>query len=331
MAGFPFPLFVYVLFYRERKRFLAPLEMTVAERSYSDLLALSIKKAAKPPPFSLYLKDLILMSDFLFIAFLLVAFFELAHDVVEVDARVFPHHKQVIEEVTGLVDDLFFVLMLVGDDDFRGFFADLLVDLVFAFALQVIGVRLILRMGAAVFDLCKKSMKDRKASCSFYIFPLCKVSEEAGGMIRMAGRAIGNDLHDEGVCIAVHEDLLYMLEVGRFFAFVPELLTASGEEPGLSRLDGFLQGLLIHISHHEDLAASGVLHNGRHKAFFIKGNVWYRYCIHVVCLSNVAVGDPGSGFCRYDRLPLFQKGDILTNAMPCGAFIDETPRIQTEP
>lgn len=35
-----------------------------------------------------------------------------------------------IEEVTGLVDDLFFVLMLVGDDDFRGFFADLLVDFV---------------------------------------------------------------------------------------------------------------------------------------------------------------------------------------------------------
>ena len=58
------------------------------------------------------------MSDFLFIAFLLVAFFKFAHDVVEVDARVVPHHKQMIEEVTGLVDDLFFVLMLVCDDDF---------------------------------------------------------------------------------------------------------------------------------------------------------------------------------------------------------------------
>ena len=39
------------------------------------------------------------MSDFLFITFLLVAFFEFTHDVVEVDARVFPHHKQMIEEV----------------------------------------------------------------------------------------------------------------------------------------------------------------------------------------------------------------------------------------
>lgn len=116
----------------------------------------------------------------------------------------------------------------------------------------------------------------------------------------MAGRAIGNDLHDECVRIAVHEDLFYMLEVGRFFSFVPELLSASGEEPSLSCLDGFLQGFLIHIGHHEDLAASGVLHNGRHKAFFIKGNVWYRYCIHVVCLSNVAAGYPGSGFYRLE-------------------------------
>ena len=99
------------------------------------------------------------MSDFLFIAFLLVAFFKFTHDVIEIDARVLPHHKQMIEEVTGLVDDLFFVLMLVGDDDFRGFFADLFVDLVFAFALQVIGVGLILRMGAAIFDFFKKSMK----------------------------------------------------------------------------------------------------------------------------------------------------------------------------
>lgn len=147
------------------------------------------------------------MSDFLFIAFLLIAFFEFAHDVVEVDARVFPHHKQMIEEVTGLVDDLFFVLMLVGDDHFRGFFADLLVDLVFAFALQVIGVGLILRMGAAVFDLFKKGMQDRKASCFFPTFPLCKASKEAGGVVCMAGRAIGNDLHDEGIRIAVHEDL----------------------------------------------------------------------------------------------------------------------------
>lgn len=96
------------------------------------------------------------MPDFLFIAFLLVAFFEFTHDVVEVDTRVFPHHKQMIEKVTGLVDDLFFILMLVGDDDFRGFFADLLVDLVFAFALQVIGVGLILRMGAAIFDFFKR-------------------------------------------------------------------------------------------------------------------------------------------------------------------------------
>ena len=204
------------------------------------------------------------MSDFLFIAFLLITFFEFTHDVIEIDAGIFPHDEEMIEEVAGLIDDFFFVLVLVGDDDFGGFFTDLLIDLVFAFALQIVRIGLILRMGAAVFDFFKKGMKDRKASCFFPVFPLCKASEEAGGVVCMAGGAIGNDLHDEGVCIAVYEDFLYVLEVGRFFALVPELLAASGEEPGLACLDGFLEGFLIHISHHEDLAASGVLHNGWH-------------------------------------------------------------------
>ena len=204
------------------------------------------------------------MSDFLLIAFLFVAFFEFTHDVIEINARVLPHHKQMIEKVTGLVDDLFFVLMLVGDDDFGDFFADLLVDLVFAFALQIVRIGLILRMGAAVFDFFKEGVKDVETACFFLILPLGEASEEAGGVVCMAGGAIGNDLHDEGVCIAVYENFLYVLEVGGFFSFVPKLLAASGKEPGLACLDGFLEGFLIHVRHHEDFAASGVLHDGRH-------------------------------------------------------------------
>lgn len=220
------------------------------------------------------------MSDFLFIAFLLVAFFEFTHDVIEIDAGIFPHDEEMIEKVAGLIDDFFFVLVLVGDDDFGGFFTDLLIDLVFAFALQIVRIGLILRMGAAVFDFFKKGMKDCKAACFFLILPLGEASEEAGGIVCMAGGAIGNDLDDEGVCIAVYEDFLYVLEVGRFFALVPELLAASGEEPCLACLDGFLEGFLIHVRHHEDLAASGVLHNGRHKAFVVEGNILNIYCFH---------------------------------------------------
>ena len=78
-------------------------------RGYPGLHVLSIKKGGETAAFSLYLKDLVLMSDFLFIAFLLVAFFEFTHDVIEIDARVLPHHKQMIEEVTRLVNDLYFV------------------------------------------------------------------------------------------------------------------------------------------------------------------------------------------------------------------------------
>lgn len=220
------------------------------------------------------------MSDFLFIALFLVAFFEFTHDVIEIDAGIFPHDEEMIEKVAGLIDDFFFVLVLVGDDDFGGFFTDLLIDLVFAFALQIVRIGLILRMGAAVFDFFKEGVKDGETTCFFLILPLGEASEEAGRLVCMAGGAIGNDLHDEGVCIAVYENFLYVLEVGGFFALVPELLAASGEEPGLSCLDGFLEGFLIHVRHHEDLAASGVLDDGGHEAFVVEGNILNIYCFH---------------------------------------------------
>ena len=100
IEGFPFFAFLTLSALPHTKKISRSARNDGARRGYPGLHVLSIKKGSEAPPFFLYLKDLILMSDFLFIAFLLVALFEFTHDVVEIDARVFPHHKQMIEKVT---------------------------------------------------------------------------------------------------------------------------------------------------------------------------------------------------------------------------------------
>ena len=57
-----------------------------------------------------------------------------------------------VEEVAGFGGDFFFIFVLVGDDDFAGFFSDLLVDLVAAFGKEVVRVGFGLGIFLSVFD-----------------------------------------------------------------------------------------------------------------------------------------------------------------------------------
>lgn len=66
------------------------------------------------------------MSYDFFISFFLVPVFHFFHNVIEVYARIFPENEEVVEEVAGFVYDFFLVFVLVGDDDFGGFFSDFL-------------------------------------------------------------------------------------------------------------------------------------------------------------------------------------------------------------
>ncbi len=114
---------------------------------------------------------LIQMAYDFFISFFLVPVFHFFHNVIEVYARIFPENEEVVEEVAGFVYDFFLVFVLVGDDDFGGFFSDFFVDLVFAFFLEVVGVGFFLGMDPAVFDFFKEGVEDGKVSFSFPVIP----------------------------------------------------------------------------------------------------------------------------------------------------------------
>ncbi len=86
------------------------------------------------------LKCFVQMSYCFLVSFDFVSSFHFGHDVVEVDACVFPEDEEVVEEVARFGGDFFFVFVLVGDDDFAGFFSDFLVDFVAAFGKEVVRV-----------------------------------------------------------------------------------------------------------------------------------------------------------------------------------------------
>ena len=83
-------------------------------------------------------KCFVQMSYCFLVSFDFVSSFHFGHDVVEVDACVFPEDEEVVEEVAGFGGDFFFVFVLVGDDDFAGFFSAFLVDFVAAFGKEVV-------------------------------------------------------------------------------------------------------------------------------------------------------------------------------------------------
>src|ERR1700712_3841026 len=74
----------------------------------------------------------------------------------------------------------------------------------------------------------------------------------------VAGRAGLLDPDPDGVLIAVHPHLRYPLDVAGGFALAPQRLAGPAEVPCFSGRDGLAQGLVIHVGHHQHLAAAGV-------------------------------------------------------------------------
>ena len=62
-----------------------------------------------------------------------------------------------------------------------------------------------------------------------------------------------------------------MQEVTALLAFRPELLARTTIESHLPRFQGFLIGLLVHESQHQDRLGIGILHDGRYQSVhFVK-------------------------------------------------------------
>src|SRR3989304_5959481 len=89
---------------------------------------------------------------------------------------------------------------------------------------------------------------------------------EANASAGVASRADGVGDEQNGVAIAVRKDLAHVDEVAGGGTFVPQLTATPTPKPGLSRLEGPQQRLLVHIGEHHYLARASVLDDGRNQA-----------------------------------------------------------------
>ena len=80
------------------------------------------------------------------------------------------------------------------------------------------------------------------------------------------GGAVLLDLNDDGVGVAVGEDLDDVLGIPRLLPLHPVLVAGAAEEPGLAVADGVFEGLLIHEGDHQHFAALHILNHGRNQA-----------------------------------------------------------------
>lgn len=80
------------------------------------------------------------MTHYFFISFFLIPFFQFLHNVVKIYAGVFPEDEEMVEEIAGFIYDFFLVFVLIGNNDFRGFFSYFFVDFILTFLLEVIGI-----------------------------------------------------------------------------------------------------------------------------------------------------------------------------------------------
>lgn len=96
----------------------------------------------------------------------------------------------------------------------------------------------------------------------------------------MAGRARLLHLHEQAVLIAIDIDIEYALDIARGFTLDPVFLTRPAPEGNAQRRDRPLDGLPIHVSHHQDLAVVCILDYRRQQSVFIKFKVlWNEHAL----------------------------------------------------
>jgi len=68
---------------------------------------------------------------------------------------------------------------------------------------------------------------------------------------------------EDAIGVAIDSDFENMLPMPAFFAFAPKLVSGSTEVGSKSGLEGFLVGLLVHPSHHQNSPCFCILGDGR--------------------------------------------------------------------
>ena len=88
-------------------------------------------------------------------------------------------------------------------------------------------------------------------------------TEEAAAFARVAGGAVLVHADQQDVGVAVHAELLDVLDVAARVALAPELLPRAAPEDRPAFGDRACHRLAVHPRHHQHVAVLGVLHDGR--------------------------------------------------------------------
>ena len=78
----------------------------------------------------------------------------------------------------------------------------------------------------------------------------------------MAGAATdGLDFEDNGILVAIYQDMLDFLDIAACHAFDPEFVSGARPVCAKTRADGLVPGQAVHIGLHEDEAGGVILYN----------------------------------------------------------------------
>ena len=182
---------------------------------------------------------------------LLVALGELFFEVGEGEAHLLGEHEEVIEQVARFVEVALAIAVDGFDDGLDGLFAYLLGYLVHTLTKEVGGVGSFGHLGVAVLDAGLEGAEEA--------FVVAGVEARHGAA--MAGGAVGADLDEEGVAIAVDVHVDHVEVVAAGLALGPQGLAGAAVEGDAALGLGLLEGFLVHVAEHQYLEAVGILYD----------------------------------------------------------------------
>src|SRR3954447_1647418 len=179
--------------------------------------------------------------------------------VGEAQPAALEQHRQVIEDVGGLLGHALVGLLARRAHDLLGLLLDLLAD-ERRVGQQPGGVRALGRVLGPVLEGALQP-RQRLVRERFGV-----AREEAGALARVTGRPGRLDQRQHRVVVAVEAQGLDRLRVAGGRALVPELVARAAEQVQLAGLARAAQRLLVHVREREDLARAPILNDAGHEA-----------------------------------------------------------------
>src|SRR3954452_6318074 len=175
--------------------------------------------------------------------------------------------QQVVQDVGGLAVDALVALLAGRARDLLGLLLDLRADLRRVVE-QGDGVRAV---GALAGALGQRALEDGQRLVRRRRLEVAVV--EARALAGVAGRAGGLDQRQQRVAVAVQPQGLHRLRVAGGRALVPQLAAGARPQVKLARGTRALDGLGVGVGQGEHLAGAPVLHDDRHEAALVEGDL----------------------------------------------------------